>query len=55
MTAHWPPAPGARVSIRMGTFDGDPGVRPQFHIYVGSKAVWEDIADDLPQFTELAE
>ena len=52
VTAQWPPAAGAWVSMRMGTFDGDPGVRPQSHIYVGSKAVWEEITDDLPQFAE---
>jgi hypothetical protein len=26
-----------------------PGVRPALHIFVGSKAPWFDIADDLPQ------
>ena len=43
----WPEGP--EVSIRLGTVDGDPGIRPQFHTYVGSKAVWADILDDLPQ------
>ena len=51
-TAQWPPAPDARVNLRMGTFDVDPGVRPQFHIYVDSKAAWNVIIDDLPQFAE---
>ncbi len=53
VVARWPPADDARVSIRMGTFDDDPGVRLQYHIYVGSTAVWEEIADDLPQYAEL--
>jgi hypothetical protein len=35
--------------IPMGSLDGDPGLRPQRHIFVGSKAPWYEIADDLPQ------
>lgn len=34
----------------MGTLDDDPGVRPSYHIFVGSKAAWYDITDNLPQF-----
>lgn len=37
------------VVIPMGSLDGDPGVRPSRHIFVGSKAPWFEIADDLPQ------
>jgi hypothetical protein len=37
--------------VPMGAFDDDPGFRPQRHIYVGSKAPWYDITDDLPQDT----
>ncbi len=55
VVARWPPAPDAGVSIRMGTFDGDPGVRLQSHIYVDSAAVWETIEDHLPQFAEAPE
>ena len=36
--------------IPMGAFDADPGVRPSRHIHVGSKAPWDSITDDLPQF-----
>jgi hypothetical protein len=36
--------------IPMGSFDADPGARPGRHIHVASKAPWETIADDLPQF-----
>lgn len=36
--------------IPMGSFDADPGVRPDRHIHVSSKAAWETIDDDLPQF-----
>ena len=44
----WPEGP--EVSIRLGTVDGDPGIRPQYHTHVGSKAIWDEILDDLPQF-----
>jgi hypothetical protein len=36
--------------IRLGTLDGDPGRRPLSHFWVGSKAVWHTITDELPQF-----
>jgi hypothetical protein len=45
---NWPD--GRQVSIRMGSFDGDPGIAPQFHSHVDSKAPWDEIADDLPQY-----
>ena len=35
-----------------GSLDSDPGVRPSAHIYVGSKASWVDITDDVPQYEE---
>jgi hypothetical protein len=31
-----------------------PTIRPTEHIFVGSKAAWFEIADDLPQFDEYA-
>ena len=39
-----------RTGIALGTLDEDPGIRPAQHIFVGSKAPWYEIADDLPQF-----
>jgi hypothetical protein len=36
--------------ITMGTLDADPGVRPSYHMFVGSKAAWHDISDALPQY-----
>jgi hypothetical protein len=33
-----------------GPLDDDPGIRPVGHIFVGSKASWCDITDDLPRF-----
>ena len=43
---------GEITSITLGTVDGDPGVRPESHIFTGSKAVWHEITDNLPQFEE---
>ncbi len=43
------PARGISV-IPMGAFDADPGARPDRHIHVASKAAWETICDELPQF-----
>lgn len=37
------------VSVRSGTLDGDPGLRPSAHIHVASKSPWYEIADELPQ------
>lgn len=39
-----------QVIVPAGSIDDDPGVRPQAHIHVASKAPWEEITDDLPQF-----
>ena len=46
----WPDGP--QVSIRMGAFDDDPGIRPQFHTFVDSRAPWDTITDNLPQYGE---
>ena len=40
---------GAFVHVTMGTLVDGPGIRPQRHIFVGSKAPWYTITDDLPQ------
>ena len=45
----WPDGP--EVSIRMGTLDDDPGIRPQFRTFVASKAPWDEIFDDLPRYS----
>jgi hypothetical protein len=37
----------------LGTLDTDPGVKAKRHVFVGSKAPWHDITDDLPQYEEL--
>jgi hypothetical protein len=38
------------VFVPAGNFDGDPGLRPQLHIFVASKAPWYEIPDALPRF-----
>ena len=38
--------------VTLGTVDGDPGIRPSGHVFVGSKAPWYEITDTLPQFEE---
>jgi hypothetical protein len=43
---------GAFVHVAMGTLVDDPTIRPTAHIFVGSKAHWFTIADDLPQYDE---
>jgi hypothetical protein len=41
------------VSVRLGAFDGDPGIRPSHRQYVAYAAAWEDIPDDgLPRYDE---
>ena len=41
---------GAFVHLAMGTLIDDPTIRPTAHIFVGSKAPWFTITDDLPQY-----
>jgi hypothetical protein len=38
--------------VPAGLLEDDPGVRPALHMFVGSKAPWWEITDDLPQFEE---
>jgi hypothetical protein len=45
---------GAFVHVAMGSLVDAPTIRPTEHIFVGSKAAWFEITDDLPQFDELA-
>jgi hypothetical protein len=41
------------VTCTYGTLIDDPTLKPTAHIYVGSKASWDAICDDLPQHHEL--
>jgi hypothetical protein len=41
------------VLVAAGSFDADPGARPEAHIHVASQAPWYPITDTLPQYAEL--
>ena len=41
------------MSVRLGAFDGDPGIRPSLRQFCAYAAAWEDIPDDgLPRHVE---
>jgi hypothetical protein len=40
----WPE--GDEVSIRFGALDSDPGIRPEYHSFVASKAPWDVLPED---------
>lgn len=44
---------GAYAHVTMGTLVDAPTIRPSGHIFVGSKAPWYEITDDLPQYREF--
>jgi hypothetical protein len=43
---------GAYVHVALGSLVDAPSIRPTKHMFVGSKAPWYEITDDLPQFEE---
>lgn len=50
---HWPG--GDEITVRFGALDGDPGLRPQYHSFVESRAAWDELPDDgLPRYPEYA-
>ncbi|HEX3519345.1 MAG TPA: GFA family protein [Solirubrobacteraceae bacterium] len=47
------PLHDAEVAVRLGTLDGDPGIRPERHQFTAYAAPWEPLPDDgLPRFPE---
>ena len=44
---------GRYAHVTMGTLVDTPSIRPDRHIFVGSKAAWFEITDNLPQFDEF--
>ena len=47
------PESGDVAIVRLGAFDGDPGVRPSARQFVAYAAPWEPIPDDgLPRYDE---
>jgi hypothetical protein len=50
--SHSPDNPDLR-SVRLGTLDEDPGIRPSYRQFVAYAAPWEPIPDDgLPRYPE---
>jgi hypothetical protein len=45
---------GDYVHVALGSLVDAPSIRPEEHIFVGSKAPWFEITDDLPQHEEYA-
>ena len=46
-------AGGEEIAVRFGALDGDPGIRPEFHTFIGSRAPWEELPEDgLPRYDE---
>ncbi|MBJ7498143.1 MAG: GFA family protein [Sphingopyxis sp.] len=43
------------IRVRLGTLPRDTQVRVVAHVWTGSKAAWDHIVDDLPQFEQGAE
>ena len=47
-----PPQPeGDFFEIPVGSFDDDPGVRPDKHIYIECLPPWDDLRAELPAYT----
>lgn len=44
--------PEEMVEIALGTLDSNLDMSPDAHVFVGSKASWSEILDDLPQYVE---
>jgi hypothetical protein len=42
--AHWPDGP--EISVRLGSLDGDPEIRPAYHSFVDSRLPWVKLPDD---------
>ncbi|MCW8944736.1 MAG: GFA family protein [Sedimenticola sp.] len=43
---------GELIEFTLGTLDDEPDVKPDAHIFIGSKAGWYEITDQLPQYKE---
>jgi len=44
--------PDGGISVPYGTLSDEPTLKPTHHQFVGSKAPWYEIRDDLPQYEE---
>jgi hypothetical protein len=43
---------GKYVHVALGSLEDEPSIRPTEHIFVGSKAPWYEITDELPRNEE---
>ena len=43
-----------RVQVTLGSLDRPEGVRPQDHVWHGSRVPWLRIEDDLPRFEQIS-
>ena len=49
---YWTARSGADVRVPYGTLIDEPALKPTAHMFVGSKAPWYEILDELPQHEE---
>jgi hypothetical protein len=49
----YPPPGSPLLEFGAGLLDDDPGVGVAYHIYVGSRAPWIEVHDDVPQFEAM--
>ena len=49
---YWTTRDGAYVRVPYGSLIDEPTLKPTAHMFVGSKAPWHQILDDLPQHDE---
>ena len=49
---YWTVRNGTYVRVAYGSLIDEPALKPTAHIFVGSKAPWHEILDDLPQHDE---
>jgi hypothetical protein len=49
---YWTARGGAQLRVPYGSLVDEPALKPTAHIFVGSKAPWHEILDDLPQHDE---
>lgn len=49
---YWSASPGHNARVPYGSLIDEPSLKPTAHIFVGSKASWHEILDDLPQYDE---
>ena len=40
------PLSDEEVAVRLGALEGDPGIRPEYRMFVGSAASWVEIPED---------